>query len=192
MNIHKSSNLYVISAPSGAGKTSLVRELCKKVSFISPSISFTTRKIRKSEKDGKDYFFTSKTKFNSMIEKNEFIEYQSVYGNFYGSSKSHVEQKLNDGNDVILEIDYKGMIKIKSLYPSAITMYIVPPSIDCLRKRLIYRGQDDVDVVMKRINSARFELSYSKFADYVVINENFRTALVDLIGIVLSKKLEKL
>ncbi len=192
MNIHKSSNLYVISAPSGAGKTSLVKELCKKVNFISPSVSYTTRKIRKSEVEGKDYFFTNRTNFKKMASNNEFIEFQSVYGNLYGSSKTYVEQKLKDGDDVILEIDYKGMMKIKSMYPSAITMYIVPPSIDSLRKRLICRGQDDIEVVEKRISSAKFELSFSKFADYVIINKNFRTALVDLISIVLVKKLERL
>ena len=192
MNIHKSSNLYVISAPSGAGKTSLVRELCKRVTFMKPSISYTTRKIRKSEIDGKDYFFTSREHFESMISKDQFIEYQSVYGNLYGSTKENVLNQLDEGHDVILEIDYKGMMKIKSIYPEAITVYIVPPSIDSLRERLISRAQDDLETVEKRISSARFELCYAKFADYVIINGNFRSALVDLAEIILANKLSKL
>ena len=192
MNIHKSSNLYVISAPSGAGKTSLVRELCKRVAFIRPSISYTTRKIRKSEIDGKDYFFTDKKHFESMIAKDQFIEYQSVYGNLYGSTKEYILNQLAEGHDVILEIDYKGMMKIKSIYPEAITIYIVPPCIDSLRERLISRAQDDLETVEKRISSARFELCYAKFADYVIINGNFKSALIDLIEIVLVNKLTKL
>ena len=192
MNIHKSSNLYVISAPSGAGKTSLVRELCKRVAFIRPSISYTTRKIRKSEIDGKDYFFTSRKHFESMISEDKFIEYQSVYGNLYGSTKEYVLNQLDEGHDVILEIDYKGMMKIKSIYPEAITIYIVPPCIDSLRERLISRAQDDYETVENRISSARFELCYAKFSDYVIINGNFRSALVDLAEIVLVNKLSKL
>ena len=192
MNIHKSSNLYVISAPSGAGKTSLVRELCKRVAFIRPSISYTTRKIRESEIDGKDYFFTDTKHFESMISKDQFIEYQCVYGNLYGSTKGYVLNQLDKGHDVILEIDYKGMMKIKSIYPEAITIYIVPPCIDSLRERLISRAQDDLETVEKRISSARFELCYAKFADYVIINGNFKSALIDLIEIVLVNKLTKL
>jgi len=192
MNIHKSSNLYVISAPSGAGKTSLVRELCKRVAFIRSSISYTTRKIRESEIDGKDYFFTDTKHFESMISKDQFIEYQCVYGNLYGSTKEYVLNQLDEGHDVILEIDYKGMMKIKSIYPEAITIYIVPPCIDSLRERLISRAQDDLETVEKRISSARFELCYAKFADYVIINGNFKSALIDLIEIVLVNKLTKL
>ena len=192
MNIHKSSNLYVISAPSGAGKTSLVRELCKRVAFIRPSVSYTTRKIRESEIDGKDYFFTDTKHFESMISKDQFIEYQCVYGNLYGSTKEYVLNQLDEGHDVILEIDYKGMMKIKSIYPEAITIYIVPPCIDSLRERLISRAQDDLETVEKRISSARFELCYAKFADYVIINGNFKSALIDLIEIVLVNKLTKL
>ena len=192
MNIHKSSNLYVISAPSGAGKTSLVRELCKRVAFIRSSISYTTRKIRESEIDGKDYFFTDTKHFESMISKDQFIEYQYVYGNLYGSTKEYVLNQLDEGHDVILEIDYKGMMKIKSIYPESITIYIVPPCIDSLRERLISRAQDDLETVEKRISSARFELCYAKFADYVIINGNFKSALIDLIEIVLVNKLTKL
>ena len=189
MKIHKSSNLYVISAPSGAGKTSLVRELCKRVAFMRPSISYTTRKIRKSEIDGKDYFFTSREHFESMISKDQFIEYQSVYGNLYGSTKENVLNQLDEGHDVILEIDYKGMMKIKSIYPEAITIYIVPPSIDSLRERLISRAQDDLETVEKRIRSATFELCYAKFADYTVMNDNFADATKSLKSIILNSKI---
>ena len=139
-----------------------------------------------------DMFDIDKKHFESMIAKDQFIEYQSVYGNLYGSTKEYILNQLAEGHDVILEIDYKGMMKIKSIYPEAITVYIVPPCIDSLRERLISRAQDDLETVEKRINSARFELCYAKFADYVIINGNFRSALVDLVEIILVNKLAKL
>ena len=188
---NKLSNLYIISAPSGTGKTSLVRELCKKINFLSPSISYTTRKIRKSEIDGRDYFFVDDTRFREMVENSEFIEYQNVYDNFYGSSKKYVLEKLRKNKDVILEIDYKGMMRVKSLFPDAITIYIVPPDIKSLKDRLMKRGQDDYSTVERRIMSAKFELSYAKFADYVIVNDSFTRALIELIIIVLSYKLKK-
>ena len=136
MNIHKSSNLYVISAPSGAGKTSLVRELCKRVAFIRSSISYTTRKIRESEIDGKDYFFTDTKHFESMISKDQFIEYQYVYGNLYGSTKESVLNQLDEGHDVILEIDNNEITQGTGAYDSYVSM-IDRQNIDTYRIKVL-------------------------------------------------------
>ena len=128
--------IFIISAPSGAGKTSLVREVCKKLSFIRPAVSFTTRKIRDSEIDGKDYFFIDKDEFTDKINKREFLEHQNVYGNLYGTALDSISKISDQELDVILEIDYKGMLAVKKAIPEAISIYIIPPSIEILRSRL--------------------------------------------------------
>ena len=192
LNNLKKGELIVFAAPSGAGKSSLIKEIISNNENIELSVSATTRSPREGEIHGKDYFFTDSKHFESMIYKDQFIEYQCVYGNLYGSTKEYVLNQLDEGHDVILEIDYKGMMKIKSIYPEAITIYIVPPCIDSLRERLISRAQDDHETVENRISSARFELCYAQLSDYVIINGNFRSALVDLAEIVLVNKLSKL
>ena len=181
--------IFIISAPSGAGKTSLVREVCKKLSFIRPSVSFTTRKIRESEIDGKDYFFINKDEFAEKITKNEFLEHQNVYGNLYGTSLSSISHISNQGLDVILEIDYKGMLAVKEVIPEAISIYIVPPTIEILRKRLENRAEDNESVIQTRMESSVKELEYQKYADYTLINDNFSVALDSLISIILFKKI---
>ena len=177
------SNVYIISAPSGAGKTSLVRGLCSSLPFVKPSISFTTRKIRESEVNGKDYFFITEDAFIKKIEDNDFIEYQNVYGNMYGSTIDSVSTITARGLDVILEIDYKGMMAVKRVIPEAISIYITPPSIEILKERLINRGEDDKDVIETRMASASKEMNYSTYSDYVVINDKFEDALNILRGI---------
>ena len=181
--------IFIISAPSGAGKTSLVREVCKKLGFIRPSVSFTTRKIRESEIDGKDYFFINKDEFAEKITKNEFLEHQNVYGNLYGTSLSSISHISDQGLDVILEIDYKGMLAVKEVIPEAISIYIVPPSIEILRKRLENRAEDNESVIQTRMESSVKELEYQKYADYTLINDNFSVALDSLISIILFKKI---
>jgi guanylate kinase len=181
--------LFIISAPSGAGKTSLVREVCKKLGFIRPSVSFTTRKIRESEIDGKDYFFINEDEFAEKITKNEFLEHQNVYGNLYGTSLSSISHISNQGLDVILEIDYKGMLAVKEVIPEAISIYIVPPTIEILRKRLENRAEDNESVIQTRMESSVKELEYQKYADYTLINDNFSVALDSLISIILFKKI---
>ena len=181
--------IFIISAPSGAGKTSLVREVCKKLGFIRPSVSFTTRKIRESEIDGKDYFFINKDEFAAKVTKNEFLEHQNVYGNLYGTSLSSISHISDQGLDVILEIDYKGMLAVKEVIPEAISIYIVPPSIEILRKRLENRAEDNESVIQTRMESSVKELEYQKYADYTLINDNFSVALDSLISIILFKKI---
>ena len=181
--------IFIISAPSGAGKTSLVREVCKKLGFIRPSVSFTTRKIRESEIDGKDYFFINKDEFAAKVTKNEFLEHQNVYGNLYGTSLSSISHISDQGLDVILEIDYKGMLAVKEVIPEAISIYIIPPSIEILRKRLENRAEDNESVIQTRMESSVKELEYQKYADYTLINDNFPVALDSLISIILFKKI---
>ena len=181
--------IFIISAPSGAGKTSLVREVCKKLGFIRPSVSFTTRKIRESEIDGKDYFFINKDEFAAKVTKNEFLEHQNVYGNLYGTSLSSISHISDQGLDVILEIDYKGMLAVKEVIPEAISIYIIPPSIEILRKRLENRAEDNESVIQTRMESSVKELEYQKYADYTLINDNFSVALDSLISIILFKKI---
>jgi guanylate kinase len=181
--------IFIISAPSGAGKTSLVREVCKKLSFIRPAVSFTTRKIRDSEIDEKDYFFINKDEFADKIKKKEFLEHQNVYGNLYGTTLDSISKISDQELDVILEIDYKGMLAVKKAIPEAISIYIIPPSIEILRSRLEHRGEDDESVIQTRMESSLKELEYAKYADFTLINDNFNLALNSLIGIILFKKI---
>jgi len=181
--------IYIISAPSGAGKTSLVKKICEKYDFIKPSISFTTRKIRDAEVNGIDYFFITKDEFEDKINKNEFLEYQNVYGNYYGSSLESVKKIINQGYDVLLEIDYKGMLVVKELIPESLAIYILPPDIETLKKRLKDRGQDDIEVINKRMQSCEQELSNSHFADFTVVNDEFLLALNNLTKIILFNKI---
>ena len=184
----KKGDVYIISAPSGAGKTSLVKKLCEEWSFIKPSISLTTRKIRDSEVDGKDYFFVSEEDFNSKIQNGDFLEYQYVYGNLYGSTIKSINQIIDQGDDVLLEIDYKGMLAVKKIIENAISIYILPPDIDTLKKRLNQRGEDTEKIINQRMESSIKDLSYSKFADYCVVNDNFDLALYHLQSIILGNK----
>ena len=180
--------IFIISAPSGAGKTSLVREVCKNLSFIRPAVSFTTRKIRYSEIDTKDYFFIDKERFADKIHKGEFLEHQNVYGNLYGTTLDSISKISDQGLDVILEIDYKGMLAVKKAIPEAISIYIVPPSIEILRSRLEHRAEDDESVIQARMESSLKELEYAKYADFSLVNDDFNLALNSLIGIILFKK----
>ena len=181
--------IYIISAPSGAGKTSVVKKICEKYDFVKPSISFTTRKIRDAEVDGIDYFFITKDEFEDKINKNEFLEYQNVYGNYYGSSLESVKKIINQGYDVLLEIDYKGMLVVKELIPESLAIYFLPPDIETLKKRLKDRGQDDIEVINKRMQYCEQELSNSHFADFTVVNDEFLLALNNLTKIILSNKI---
>ena len=183
--------VYIISAPSGAGKTSLVKGACNSISFVKPSISYTTRKIRDSEIDGRDYFFINKNKFEEKIKNNDFLEYQNVYGNLYGSTLESLDLCLKGNNDVILEIDYKGMMTVKRSIPEAIAIYILPPDTDTLKERLQKRGEDEEKTIMLRVASSEQELQYAKYADYTLINDNFEQALDSLLAIILFNKVEK-
>ena len=183
------SNIFIISAPSGCGKTSLVRELCQTYSFLEQTVSYTTRAIRSGEVDGQDYHFISKDEFIENKKNNKFIESQSVYDNFYGTTYESINEILASGKDAILEIDYKGMLLIKSKIPSSQSIYILPPSVEELEKRLYDRGLDSNEVIVKRVSQAKDELKYVKFADYTVMNDNFAEATKSLKAIILNSKI---
>ena len=183
------SNIFIISAPSGCGKTSLVRELCKTYSFLEQTVSYTTRAIRSGEVDGQDYHFISKDEFIENKKNNKFIESQNVYDNFYGTTYESINEILASGKDAILEIDYKGMLMIKSKIPSSQSIYILPPSVEELEKRLLDRGLDSGEVIEKRVSQAKDELKYVKFADYTVMNDNFADATKSLKAIILNSKI---
>ena len=183
------SNIFIISAPSGCGKTSLVRELCQTYSFLEQTVSYTTRDIRSGEVDGQDYHFISKDEFIKNKKNNKFIESQNVYDNFYGTTYESINEILASGKDAILEIDYKGMLLIKSKIPSSQSIYILPPSVEELEKRLFDRGLDSDEVIEKRVSQAKDELKYVKFADYTVMNDNFAEATKSLKAIILNSKI---
>ena len=183
------SNIFIISAPSGCGKTSLVRELCQTYSFLEQTVSYTTRAIRSGEVDGQDYHFISKDEFIENKKNNKFIESQNVYDNFYGTTYESINEILASGKDAILEIDYKGMLLIKSKIPSSQSIYILPPSVEELEKRLFERGLDSDEVIKKRVSRAKDELKYVKFADYTVMNDNFAEATKSLKAIILNSKI---
>jgi guanylate kinase len=183
--------LYTISAPSGAGKTSLVSALIDKTPTACVSVSHTTRPIRPREQDGVNYHFINHEQFQTMIEQSAFLEYAQVFGNFYGTSKQWVEDTLMQGRDVILEIDWQGAQQVAQLMPKALSIFILPPSKAALRQRLTTRGQDDENVIAQRMAEAESEISHYGEADFLVINDEFNTALCDLEVIVRSSHLRK-
>ena len=184
------AKLIVISAPSGAGKTSLIAALLAKIKnpdFIL-SISFTTRPKRDNEKHGESYFFIDKQKFKKMIENNDFLEFAEVFGDFKGTSKSWVKQKLSENMNVILELDWQGANQVKEIYSDAKTIFILPPSYTELELRLNSRGLDKVEEIQKRLGEARKEIENGKSFDYLVVNDDFESALEDLRNIIINEK----
>lgn len=185
----KSGNLYTISAPSGAGKTSLVKALVESSDDICVSISHTTRDKRPGEEDGVNYHFVNHSDFEQMLEQNAFLEHAEVFGNYYGTSKAWVEAALAQGQDVILEIDWQGAQQITQMLPDTIAIFILPPSKAALRDRLDNRGQDDESVIDRRMSEAVSEMSHYREADFLVINDVFDVALEELQTIVRSGRL---
>ena len=185
------SNIFTISAPSGCGKTSLVKELCYLNTSVEQTISYTTRKMREGEENIKDYHFVSRDDFLKKIRQGHFIEYQAVYNNYYGTTFESIKEINDKGKDAILEIDYKGMLSIKRALPKAISIYILPPTIKELEKRLVNRGLDEKGVIRKRISEASHELKFSKFSDFTIINDEFSKALSSLKALILLNKIQK-
>ena len=184
-----SGQLYVVSAPSGAGKTSLVKALVDGNNALAVSVSHTTRAKRPGEVDGINYHFVSVAEFNNLKEQGGFFEWAQVFDNFYGTSKQGVIEQLNQGMDVILEIDWQGAAQVKQQMPNAVAIFILPPSTAALRQRLTGRGQDDESIIERRMQSARDEISHYGDADYVVLNDQFETALNELQTIIKSQRL---
>lgn len=184
-------NLFIITAPSGAGKTSLVRALLQADNQIRLSVSYTTRKPRPGETDGVDYHFVDDAQFLHMLTDNDFLESAEVHGARYGTSQNRVETDLKAGFDVILEIDWQGAAQVRNLYPQAISIFILPPSMEALQQRLTDRGQDSVHVIAQRFAAAREEMSHFVEFDYVTINDKFEVALQDLGAIVRTQRLKR-
>lgn len=181
--------LFIITAASGTGKTSLVKELLATTENLKVSISHTTRQPRSAETDGVHYHFTNKENFESLIKEGSFFEYAEVFGNYYGTSKQAVDDLLNQGIDVILEIDWQGALQIKEKHPQAVMIFILPPSRDALRHRLSNRGQDSQETIENRLLGAVTEMRNYHHFDYIVINDDFSTALRDLQTIIKAQRL---
>jgi guanylate kinase len=183
-------NLFIITAASGAGKTSLVKELLARDSQVKLSISHTTRQPRPGEQNGEHYHFVTVAEFSQILNAGGFLESADVHGSKYGTSQSAVDTALQAGFDVILEIDWQGAVQIRNIYPQAISIFILPPSIKTLEQRLNNRGQDSIDVINKRVAAARDEMSHVVEFDYVTINDNFDSALQDLLAITRATRLK--
>jgi guanylate kinase len=181
--------LYTVSAPSGAGKTSLVSALVKSNPEVCVSISHTTRPMRPGEQNGVNYHFVDHPTFEKMLGEAAFLEHAQVFSNFYGTSQQWVMDTLQQGLDVILEIDWQGAAQVRRLIPETVSLFILPPSLACLRQRLTGRGTDAPDVVEARMNEAISEISHYLEADYLIINDDFTTALAQLQALITSQHL---
>ena len=183
-------NLFVVAAPSGAGKSSLVKALLELDSHLQVSVSHTTRAPRGQEQHGREYWFVSPEEFQAMIDRGEFFEWAEVHGNRYGTSRVGIEQRLMAGDDVVLEIDWQGALQIKQLFEHAVLIFILPPSWEELRQRLLRRGEDGAEVIETRMANAREEVAQARHFDFVIINALFETALFDLKTVVHSQRLK--
>lgn len=183
-------NLFVVAAPSGAGKSSLVKALMELDARVQPSISHTTRPPRGQEVHGREYYFVSQDTFDQMVLQGAFVEWAQVHGNRYGTSKQALEQRIKQGADVVLEIDYQGAIQVKRIFPNAVLVFILPPSWEELRSRLERRAEDSAEVIEVRLQNAATEMAHAKDFDFVIINELFERALFDLKAIVHAQRLK--
>ncbi len=182
-------NLYIVSAPSGAGKSSLVRALLEGDPHLRLSVSYTTRPPRPGEEDGVHYHFVTREAFLEMLGQGAFLESAEVYGNHYGTSQPWIEAELGRGHDVLLEIDWQGATQVRRIFPAAIGIYILPPSLEELERRLRDRGQDSAEVIARRLAAAREDMTHGLEYDYLVVNERFDLALADLRAIVRARRL---
>lgn len=183
-------NLFVVTAPSGAGKTSLVRELLAVDTHVRLSVSYTTRPPRPGEKDGHDYHFVSRETFEAMLGRGDFLESAEVYGNYYGTSQVWITETMRSGKDILLEIDWQGATQVRKLFPEAIGVFILPPSLEALRQRLKARGQDSEDVIERRMRVAQEDVSHVGEFEYVIINNIFAEAAADLCAVFRAERLK--
>ena len=183
-------NLFVVSAPSGAGKSSLVRALREFDARVSPSVSHTTRAPRGQEKHGREYYFVSDQEFDTMVSNNAFVEWANVHSRRYGTAKKALEERIQVGTDVLLEIDYQGALQVMEAFPNAVLIFILPPSWDELRARLENRGEDAPEVIELRLTNAAEEMAQVAKFDFVIINELFESALFDLKTIIHAQRLK--
>ena len=190
LNDLKKGELIVFAAPSGAGKSSLIKEIISNNEHIELSVSATTRSPREGETHGKDYFFITDNEFNDLKKKDAFIESADVHGHQYGTLKAFVEEKLENNISVVLDIDVQGFIQISNSIKEVISIFIIPPSLDELKKRLILRGLDADDVINRRMENAKKELKHAKYFDYIVLNDDFNRAFNDITSIIFDKNYE--
>jgi guanylate kinase len=183
-------NLFVVAAPSGTGKSSLVNALMQLDSRVQPSVSHTTRAPRGQEKHGREYFFTSESEFDAMVAAGVFMEWALVHGNRYGTSRKAIEERVAQGADVVLEIDFQGALQVKSIFANAVLIFILPPSWEELRSRLERRGEDSAETIAMRLRNAATEMKQVSQFDFVIINEVFDSALFDLKAIVHAQRLK--
>ena len=184
-------NLFLLSAPSGAGKTSIVNAALAADEQLVVSVSHTTRPARGGEVDGENYHFVSDDLFSQMVETADFLEHANVFGKRYGTSKAEVANKRDQGQDVILEIDWQGAQQVREAVPQAISVFILPPSVEALAARLISRGEDTHESIEKRLSEAKLDMSQAEHFDYLVVNEDFDHAVQDFIAIVRAARLQK-
>lgn len=181
--------LFVVSAPSGAGKTSLVKALRAGLEGFTVSVSHTTRAMRPGEAHGRDYFFVGREEFEGMIAAGAFLEHALVFGNHYGTACATVAEALDQGSDVLLEIDWQGARQVRALMPDCVSIFILPPSLAALEQRLAARGQDDAETIARRMRDALSELSHYAEYDYLVVNDDFGEALAELRAIVVARRM---
>jgi len=184
-------NLFVVVAPSGAGKTSLVAELLRREPRVRLSISYTTRKPREGEAHGREYHFIARADFERMIASGDFLEHANVYGNYYGTSRRWIEEQLSAGEDVLLEIDWQGAAQVRKLFAHMVGIFILPPSLAELSRRLEARGKDAPEAIATRMASAREEVSHVLEFEYIIVNEEFETAVRDLQAVVRAARLSR-
>jgi guanylate kinase len=183
-------NLFCVAAPSGTGKSSLVKALLELDSRLAVSVSHTTRLPRGQEVHGREYWFVQEVEFRQMAAQGDFFEWAEVHGNLYGTSRSAIEARLAHGDDVVLEIDWQGALQIKKIFPHAVLIFILPPSWQELEQRLTRRGEDQPEVIAKRLSNGRHEVAQARHFDFVIINSLFETALFDLKTVVHSQRLK--
>jgi len=187
--MQNTGSLFVVSAPSGAGKSSMVKALLASDPSLGVSVSHTTRAPRGQEQDGREYHFVDRATFQAMVAAGDFLEWAEVHGNLYGTSRSSIETQVAAGHDVVLEIDWQGALQLKSLLSDAVLIFILPPSWEELARRLNRRGEDTPDVIAQRLVNARLEVAQARHFDFVIINSIFETAVFDLKAIVHSQRL---
>jgi guanylate kinase len=186
-----SGNLFIVSAPSGAGKTSLVNALLESTPGLKLSVSYTTRAPRPGEVDGKDYHFVSRETFLEMAKRGDFLESAEVYGNLYGTSQSWIESEIAGGHDILLEIDWQGAAQVRKIFPDSIGVFILPPSLQALESRLTGRKQDSAEVIAQRLQAARDDIAHVAEFDYVIINDKLDEAVQQLKAVVVAVGLRR-
>ena len=186
------AQLFVLSAPSGAGKTSIVKQACVRMSKLAVSISHTTRPKRPADRDGVDYHFVDEAEFQRMIERGEFLEHARVFGNLYGTSQAEVEKTLAAGTDVLLEIDWQGADQVRRLLPQACSIFIIPPSREILQSRLRGRASDSDAVIERRLKEAVNDMKHFSNYEYLIVNDDFELAVEQLCAVVMAKRVEVL